>query len=253
MGKISDKIIFGLAVILITFAWSFYLFDNLKLACLVTAFVFAAVNMLYLFLKSRKKNLSIINAQEMCLAFALMGSEKTAEHLYNTLPEAMRENLDGQTFLYIKDQQKTLVYVNYKFGATNEEDIAKAYRKSMDKKTDEIYILSLRTDRKVMVFAARLPVRYRFIDKRVVKKYLASRNALPQMPLSKERKRAPFHIKDALLNALDSRRIKYYVFVGLTLFLTSFFTPLKLYYLIISSIPLLLAAASAVYSMINNR
>jgi|AGTN01.1.fsa_nt_gi hypothetical protein len=247
MGKIIDRLIFALSFLAITFAWGTYIFKDWKAALILSLALYAGARVVMIFLNGRRKNLSNISPQETCLALALMGGEKAAELFFNTLPESLRESREGNFYVAIVDGKRTLVYVNYKFGLVNEEDVAKAYRKCLETGIRDAIILSAKTDRRVMIFAARLPVNFRFPDRRIVRKYLIDHNALPEKIGAPRKIKIPFKFKEAVSTAIEKRRIKYYLFVGLTLFVMSFFTPLKLYYLILTSFPLILTVCSAIW------
>ena len=110
-------------------------------------------------------------------------------------------------------------------------------------------ILARPTERKIMLIANNLDLAVSFPDPRAVKKYLHLKNALPAKIVSHDRKkRVPINYKELFRIALDRKRIKFYIFTGLILFAMSFITPLRLYYMLTATVPLLLASLTAFVS-----
>ncbi|MFA5449777.1 MAG: hypothetical protein WC292_05010, partial [Clostridia bacterium] len=223
MGKVADNIIFSLSIILVSYAWGAYITGEPTYGFLLAALVFLLARMVRAFLLSRKKSWKNLSSTEMCAALALMGRDKSAEYFYNTLPENMRLELCPPFFVINKNSGKVLVFSNYKFADTTEEDIALLYRKCVELSIDNALILSRRTDRRVMVLAARLNINCKFIEKRLVRKFLLDRSAMPDGIISNKKIRIPINFKELFIAALDKRRIKYYIFTGVTLFIMSFF------------------------------
>jgi hypothetical protein len=249
MGKVLDKIIFSFAALFLIFCWVLYLTRNYIISLAVTAAAFGLGFIVLKFLLGRRKSLKTIKHSDMCNSFAVMGKDEVAAHFYNTLPEKLQVKLEPPFFVAKIYENDTLIMVNYKFSGTTADEVAKAYRKCKQENLKKVMILARPTERKIMLIAANLDLAIDFPDPRAVKKYLLNKNALPEKLVSHERKkRVPVNYKEVLRAAFDRRRIKFYIFTALILFAMSFITPLRLYYMIMATIPLLLAGVSAFVS-----
>jgi hypothetical protein len=179
----------------------------------------------------------------MCRLLALEGVESSTERFFRILTKLYSDVLKDSPFIFYTDTDKRmLMMVNFKFGSTSEEDIARAYRKAKSVSADKIIIMSCKNERRVMSFAASLDVFFRFYTKHEVRNMLVKYGEMPKTIISNKNK---IGIK-ALINSISDNIFsgnftKRYFFVGIILFSLSFFTPLKLYYITIATIALLLA------------
>ncbi|MCL2631050.1 MAG: hypothetical protein FWD49_05980 [Firmicutes bacterium] len=253
MGKTLDKIIFSLAVIFIIFSWGLYATKSYLVAFIITFVGYTAVSILFALLVSRKKRFSGISPQEMANSLALLGHNETAKIFYNTLPDSLKVKLEPPFFVSLEHGKETLTMANYKFSGTTADEVARAYRKCKDENLENIKILSRGTEKRVLLIASNLDINITFPDLRTIKRYLHCKNALPEKLVSHgKKKRVRPDFKALAETALSRGRIKYYILTGTMLFLMSFLTPLKLYYMIMATIPLALAGISAVFAIKND-
>lgn len=241
MRRITDRIFLSILIFILILCWSLYLTRSFWQSAVIGVAATVLINLIWLSVSARLAKNKTMSRSELFRLLAVMGIEESTMLLYNTLPADMRSELSPPAFIINGD---TLVYNNLKFSPTNEEDIAKMYRICKAKSLIKAVFVAARTDRKLMTFAAYLGISTFFPDKIYVKRYLVRHNALPKAPDSVKVKIPRIKLKELFLTVFDRRKAKYYIFSGIMLLLMSMLTPLKLYYLIFASVPLLLAAIS---------
>lgn len=253
MAKLLDKIIFSAAFIVITYGLcSRYLTDGMAVA--VTAAAYASAALVYIGVKVRRGLVKEISPQEMCAYLALMGAEKQTKLIYQTLPAERRVQLKPPYFVAEKDGERYTVAVLYKFINLTQEDISAAYRAAVGFGTDKIMILTRARDRKTVNLGGLIPQEISYPDKRAVYRYLKKHNALPKPLCEKKRVRNVRPEPGRLLETVfDRRKLKYYLFVTFMLTAAAFFTPLRTYYYVTASIPLVLAFGCLLRSAKENR
>lgn len=244
MPKLFDRIILDAIVILATLMWTGYLIENTLWVFVTTVCVYLAVKIFYLFLFNRYQNLKTLPSGEMEFLFSAMTPDEQAKHMIKTLPENAIYFKENNYFCISAEGVKTLVFCFYKFAPITNEDIARAYRTAKDKGIFTILFLGRTPSRQTMLIARRLGLNARFVPSYKLKQYLVKHNAMPETvkQAAKKAEKMPFRV--TLAQIFHPRRAKYFALSGIITGLMSFFTPLKLYYLVLSSITLTVAAVS---------
>ena len=248
MAKLFDKIAFVLVIFILSYLWLNFLGLQTPLNLATSFFVIVLVSGLLLHAKNRYQDKQTISISEMQTIFAIWGARKTICRLVSTLPQDYDVKVDGLNIL-IRSPIKRMYYIGYKFNPPNADDIAKARLVALKYNFDKVYILSKRPKREVFLMMNLLDIDCEYIENRVVHKYLKLHNALPEKLASKKRKMPKVKISEVAANVFVKSRAKYFAFSGILLALMSFFTPLTLYYLILSSISL----AAAVVCLLQGR
>ncbi|HOB64076.1 MAG TPA: hypothetical protein PKH08_02850 [Clostridia bacterium] len=243
MKKIIDRVFISLLILIPLFFWSLYFTKSWWQSAVLAIAVTALINMIWIAVSVRIKKTRTPSRLELFRLLSVMGVVESTNLLYNTLPANMKSDLEPPTFVINGD---TLVYNNIKFGATSEEDIAKLYRACKAKGLNKAIFIATQTSRSLMTFAAHLGIYVTFPDRYYIKRYLVNHNALPEAPTPVKIKLPKLKPKEIAPVVFDRRKVKYYLFSGFTLLLMSMLTPLKLYYLIFSSVPIALAVISLI-------
>ncbi|MDR3185288.1 MAG: hypothetical protein LBU04_00520 [Christensenellaceae bacterium] len=248
MGKFGDKLVFSIVIIFIVFVWSYYFTSNYLISVLISILSFIIIRIFLVFIKSRRKSLKNMNTIEMCKTFAFLGINESTKIFSALIPSENLMSIDPPYIVAMVSNINTLIHINFKFSKTNEDDIAKAYRKAKKEKVDRVIVLSSMTDRNILVFSKSLDIKFEFPNSRQVRKFLINANALPNSIFSYgsiQKIKNQFSFKDILNSVFSRHRIKYYFFSGTMLLVMSFFAPIKLYYIIMGSFLLVLAAISS--------
>ncbi|MGI6213779.1 MAG: hypothetical protein ACOYIQ_04455 [Christensenellales bacterium] len=245
MGRIFDKAAFAVSIFIISFLWLDYLGLQTPLNLAASFFVIVLACGIMLHAKNRYEDKQTITLPEMQTIFAIWGAQKTICRLVSTLPQDYRVKTEGNNILIFAPVKK-MYMVGYKFTPVNAEDIAKARRVAIKYNFDKVYFLSKRPKREVFLFLNSLDVAFEYIENRAVHKYLRLHNALPEKPVKIKRKTQRIKFSDIAQSVFERRRAKYFAFSGATLAVMSFFTPLTLYYLILSSVSLAAACVCVI-------
>ncbi len=248
MGKILDKILFSLALLTVTFVLVSS-FAERRVAVYVTLAVYLVAVTVYLGIKAKLPKYKGITPTELPIALALIGTQKATEVFYKTVPEQNRLYMKPPFFAYEWKGVKYLVCVAYKFINLTQEDIASTYREAEAQGIKRTVILSRAKDRKTLTLGAFLPINITYPDKYAVYKYLKRHNALPQKPQKQKYKKRDFNLKDLAQEILEPRKAKYYLFLAIIFAVLALFTPLKVYYLCFSIVPLTLSAITLLYEL----
>jgi len=241
MRKVTDKIILNLLLFVLILCWILYFTKSWWLSIGFGVFAAVLVNLLWFGISTRFANAKTLSRAELFRLLSVMGSDESTALLFSTLPVDARSDFAPPFFVLNDD---TLVFNNIKFVPTTEEDIAKLYRACKARGFTKAILVARRTDRRLLAFAASLGLSVRCPDPLTVKHYLYRHNALPEPPAPLKIKLPKFKIKELFSVIFERRKAKYYIFSGVMLLLMSLITPLRLYYLIFASVPLIFALIS---------
>lgn len=230
MSKAIDFIALRLAVFVLTLIWLLYLTDFL------TAFIISGgLLCLFCFLTARQKDKTAEKVKLPDLIFHLQ--LQGGEYLISLLTGG-----ESDKKYFIEKQEMT--YANFKFGKTVADDIAVIYRLAIKNDVKSVKLYAGEIDRNALLLASGLPLEINYIKPKELLKILNNRGIMPA--LIKRKKANPRVRAEAVYKtAFSAQATVYYLFSGLMTALLSFITPLKIYYLIMSSISLILAIISA--------
>lgn len=237
MKKI-DKIIINVAAFSVFLILSYITVKNLAASIFIAFLLWITANRVIIHLLNRRRNTKKIPISQMEDKLALDGIKKQVELFTNATPPCFNPEKFDFGFTVTINCEKILVFPNYKFSACSLDDVAKFYRKAKEESINKIWVLSRLNSRNVILFANNLDVEFVFHSSSEVRKFLATRNALPQIPkkhlAKKNTKKA--NIKSALSDVFVKKRAKYFFLSAFSLAFLAIFTPLKIYYLILSVI-----------------
>ncbi|HHU43595.1 MAG: hypothetical protein QM214_00440 [Bacillota bacterium] len=245
MNKI-DKIIINTLGILLLLAWTNYFIDSFVEALFVAFLLYILFKTVIVHSTNRFKNKKTISFMEMSKRFAIMGGEKTAEHFAKTLPIAYNPQLDNTFVIYEKKEKKILLAPLFKFSNISMDDIAKVWRYAEEKDFSTIQVIGANYQRSVLLFSYSLSDKFIFYPARQVQKYLATRNALPTKNYHRPKNVIKIDFRQQLSQIFIRKRAKLFLFSGLALAILSFFTPLRAYYLVMSTISIGMSIACLV-------
>lgn len=233
MAKALNYIFASVIVMLATFVWSALLFKNAIGAIIFSiAFSFAIVVSAYYFSKRNQKPYTYDRLET---EFCIRGGAYVIELLKTTLKNTKIEN--GCNYILLEN---SMVIANFKFSPLGGNDIASVCRLAKIHDKNHVYLIAKAIDRKAWQVANLEDIKMEIVKTKQVFKFLAKHNALPVLKKSKQKLSI-----SALMQAVFSRRnFKNYMFSGVVLISISFFTPLKIYYIVFGTILLAFALLS---------
>lgn len=233
MAKALNYIFASVIVMLATFVWSALLFKNATGAIIFSvAFSFAIVVSAYYFSKRNQKPYTYDRLET---EFCIRGGAYVIELLKTTLKNTKIEN--GCNYILLEN---SMIIANFKFSPLGGNDIASVCRLAKTHDKNHVYLIAKAIDRKAWQVANLEDIKMEIVKTKQVFKFLAKHNALPVLKKSKQKLSI-----SALMQAVFSRRnFKNYMFSGVVLISISFFTPLKIYYIVFGTILLAFALLS---------
>lgn len=233
MAKALNYIFASVVVMLATFVWSALLFKNAIGAIIFSiAFSFAIVVSAYYFSKRNQKPYTYDRLET---EFCIRGGAYVIELLKTALKNNKIEN--GCNYILLEN---SMIIANFKFSPLGGNDIASVCRLAKTHDKNHIYLIAKAIDRKAWQVANLEDIKMEIVKTKQVFKFLAKHNALPVLKKSKQKLSI-----SALMQAVFSRRnFKNYMFSGVVLISISFFTPMKIYYIVLGTILLAFALLS---------
>lgn len=226
--KFVDYLVLRIIVFVLAFVIASLYIDNLWLSVAIAATATLLMSLL----------LDLITGGRHRRAYAAYANELIIGGNDAVMSEVKKiTGLDGNvTDNYLFAENK-LVINAVKFGNVTGDEIIRYFRLHNKLNSAETYIIARHLDRKAMSVLNSIDANIIYIPLRRV--YHLSRPE--KMPSTKRRRRK---ISDAFRYALSRSNASKYLFTALVLGVMSIFTPLKTYYLVLSSVTALLAVLS---------
>ncbi|HRR90536.1 MAG TPA: hypothetical protein P5161_07150, partial [Eubacteriales bacterium] len=236
MSKIFDFIALFIALFLVNLFWCGYAFDKFWLAAIVALALAALLAYLISKLITREDRRPY-SVEKFARELALRGNGFVLELLAEATGFGISE---GGDFLSV-GSEKALFSV-FKFTDVGLPDIASVYQKSAEHGITEAVVLGRSIERAALIFAESLPIRITFVRAARLFRFLKNKGLLPALTTAPKHGKIPLKM---LLNIVFARRnVKFFLFTAVMLGFLSYFTPLKIYYIVMSSISVALALLS---------
>lgn len=232
-----DKIVINILGFIVIFIWVNYFIDGFTICLFITALIFIATRTIFIHIINRYYRLKNITVWEMCQSFAIMGAEEVCKHFTDLIPQSYNPTVIDNCIIFEKNDNRILIYPIFKTVAVNTEELLKVWRTAKKNNAQTLWILAKERYRNIISLSNCLDGNFVFFSAKKIHRFLINHNALPEknFSLKKTKNRTAFSFI-MLSELFIKRRAKYFIFSGLTLALLSFFVPLTLYYLVMSTI-----------------
>lgn len=232
MIKIADYISIGIVILFLTFVWAGLLSENVALAIIVSLavegiFVVIACAM-------RKREDAPCAYDRLALELSVEGPSFLIEKLKTILKNHAFES--GLNYISLKN---ALFFVNFKFGNIGLTDLPNIYATAKKHNQTNVFLFARGVERKALRLLESYGIYIKVVKTKQIYKLLKKHNLLPEL-----KKKRTFKLSDFPAILISKSNFKGLLFSGVVLLCTAFFTPLKIYYLILGSISLLLAIIS---------
>lgn len=242
MARIIDYVSVRFAIFMLLLIWCNYFFDSIFVAAAVAVSVFIVICIAVEGVKSKSTRKKFYSSEKFTRQLAIMGSEYALQ-LYADSYE-LSQTISGNK-LYTDD---TLYFSAVKFGSASADDVASAFRSAIEKNMRIVKIICRDASRDASLLAESLPLDVTFIKSHYIYKRLRSQNKLPPLLEMKKSRLKGLSIKNMLANIFSTNNTRYYIFSGGILSVMSLITPMRLYYLIMSSVSFVMAVSTIVYT-----
>lgn len=230
MAKAVDFVSISILTFILTFVWATLAFKNAIVALLFSMTIVVLLTLTIIrFFKSSQRPYTY---ERLEFEFCIQGNE----YVINTLKSIIKNDKidNGSNYILLN---RVIIVANYKFSQLGLADICAVCNLAIKHERRRVYVLTKGIDRRAYLVASQKNVKITAVKTKEVFKYLKKHSALPDLkPIKKK-----FSLKGLLQTALARHNFKAYAFSGVALILTSFITPLKIYYMVFGSISILLA------------
>lgn len=230
MSKTLDYIFASIVLSLVTFSWSTFVFHS-WIGALVFSCAFTAV-VIFTISYAKQKTAKPYSWERLELEFCLRGNEYVIKTLLRAIKNSDFEN--SRSYILLED---CVIIANFKCSPLGASDVAAACNLALKHEKQEVFLLAKGLDRKAYRIANLERIKLNLIKTKQIFRFLAKRNALPNL----EKTKTKFDLKGVIETILNRRNFKNYAFSGSILILVSFITPLKIYYIVIGSLTLFAA------------
>ena len=232
MMKIVDLITIGIVLLFLSFVWAGLLFENVALAIVISLAVEGIFVVIAVALRRREE------APYRYDRLALELSVKGPSYLVEKLKTILKNNEFESGFNYIS-LENVLFYVNFKFGNVTINDLPSIYSTAQKCNKSRVFLFARGIERKALRLLETYGIYIKVVKIRQIFKLLKRHNLLPNLE-----KKTTLKLKDLPALFISKSNFKGLLFSGVILLCTAFFTPLKIYYIILGSIALVLAIIS---------
>ncbi|MBQ9276000.1 MAG: hypothetical protein IJ226_00205, partial [Clostridia bacterium] len=220
MARKIDLIALGGVLLVLLFTLGILLFESVWLSLAISASLsLATVFSISFFSKSKKS----ISPSQFAFEMTLRGNEYLTNIIKTTLKNGKIES--GSNYILLKN---SAIFSLFKFGSVSSGDVQNIHKTLEYTGISKVFIFANGIDKQAYKTATHLCLQVKLVKTSALVKYLEKHNALPdfQKPKTKPSLQLVFATVFARGN------FKAYAFSGTILVLTSFITPLKVYYIV---------------------
>ncbi|MBR7163147.1 MAG: hypothetical protein IKD35_04145 [Clostridia bacterium] len=232
MAKITDLITIGILLLFLTFVWAGLLFENVALAIVIAL----AVEGIYIVVSValRRREDAPYAYDRLALELSVRGPSFLIENLKTIL-----KNHDFESGLNFISLKNALFYVNFKFGNVTLSDLPNIYSTAKKYNQTNVFLFARGIERKALRLLESYGIYIKVIKIRQIFKLLKRHNLLPDL-----KKKRTLKLSDIPALFISKSNFKGLMFSGVILLSAAFFTPLKIYYIILGSVCLIIAIIS---------
>ena len=240
-----------LLLFLLVFIWVRFYQRSLGLAVLYSAIICIILDLLFTAILQKREKESILKSDEIKLAesfgnhFAYNDSGVALGFFYKLLSKQFAVQKKSKYLWWENEDTLTVFYPLFQFDSTKIRDLFKIFNSiKLSRRPDKIIVSTCYVDAETRAFALRSPVNFVLLDQyETYEKLMKPENLYPDAKVEVKHKKVGGW--QAILEyALSRKRTKAWVMSSLLLIFSSFFVRVSIYYLIISSILLILAIFS---------
>ena len=231
MARTLDYLALSAILLVLSFSFGVLIFKNVWIS-LVVAISFSAAIVFSVSFFTRKK--TKISPSKLSTYFAIKGNEYVINLIRSTL---CQEVAASENSILVGD---FAIVSLFKFANVSSQDVVSVQKTIENTNIKTVFLLANGIDKKAYQVANFLGIRLKLVKVSTLARYLEKHDALPDFKKPKTKFSA-----QAFFEAVFARNnFKAYAFSGTVLVLTSFITPLRLYYIISGSICLMIAIFS---------
>jgi len=259
VNVIFSKILRILLVFLLFFIWVRYYEKSLLWAVIYTSVLTFIFDFLLTFftkkkdLKASMKKSEIAKAEGYCNHFIFNGNSVALNFYFELLGQNFSASKRVNYILFENNNEKNVLFPYYIYNKLSIQDLVFVYEKVKKLTVNKIIICTNEVDPKTKELVSKLPIKFIILNKyetyeNIMKKYDYFPNSILNIDDSPK-----LNFKNFLAYSLNKKRAKGYIFSSIILLISSLFVKVTIYYLIFSSILLLMAIFSYTNNLYNKK
>ena len=255
--KAISKIFRLFIIFLISLIWCRYFIKNFTISIILTILLTILIDIILTFIfytKNKKinlKNSEINKAQNYCNKFIFSEKSYTINFFYNLFAKKFKTTKTTKYIIIENNNSKCVIYPIFKLEDLSTEDLVNAYNTTKKHNPQKLILCVNKANSNVINIANMLDVKTIILDKfQTYQSIYKEFDTYPEEYLIKTEKTT---IKSLLEYGLNKKRTKGYLLASLILLFSSMIVKYNLYYLIVSSILLVLALFSFINPKYNKK
>lgn len=241
------------------FIWLRFYLQGLWLACVLSAVLTFAVEIILSFviknnnIKETLKKEEIANVEGYANYFILNSQKLSVDFFANLLQSEYEVEQKKEYICFEKNDEKCLLFPYFMYKKFSIEDLIVIFNKTKKTNATKILICTNEIEGNVLGFIENLPMTFCIFDKfEVYEKLMKKFNVYPEKCLNLKTE-SKLTFRKFLEISLNKKRSKGYIFASYILLFSSLFVKVNIYYLIMSSILLLLSIFSHTNHIFNKK
>ncbi len=246
-------------IFLLYFIWFRYFLDSLVWSVVLTAFLTLATDLVLRIITKRKnvkvnlKKEELARAEGFSNGFIFNTKTASLNFYYELLSENFKTIKKSEYIVFEKENKKFILFPYYKYNNLTVEDIIYVFNKVKQTNCDEVFLCVNEVDEMSLKIMSKLPIKITILDKYdSYEKLMKTYNKFPNT-LFNFQTNPKLTFKGFLSLSLNKKRAGGYIFASFILLLSSLFVKITIYYLIMSSILLILSIFSYTNSIFNKK
>lgn len=246
-------------IFLLFFIWVRYYINSLILSVIITVVLTLGFDFILIYLYKKKnvkaslKKKEIAMAEGFCNNFIFNNKTVALNFYYQLLQKEFSPIKKSEYITFQKNDKTFILFPYYKFSKLNVEYLVYIFNKVKNFDFAKIILCVNELDDNIKEIANKLPVKFIILNKyetyeKLMKKY----NVFPSEIFNFNEK-TNLKFKNFLEISLNKKRASGYIFASIVLLISSFFVKVTIYYLIMSSILLLLSIFSFINPFYNKK
>ena len=243
-------------IFLLYFTWTRYYIKSLIWALILSSVLTLITDWLLTSFSKRKdlkkslKKDELARAEGYCNNFIFNNKSEAVNFFYKLFNKFSPVKRADYIF-FEKENQKIVLFPFYKFNKLIMEDLIFVYNKIKDVECDKMILCINDITEPIKKIAMKLPIKFVILDKYETYEQLMKKfNIYPDKSFNFDDQQK-FTFKNILAISLNRNKARGYIFASIILFISSFFVRITIYYLIMSSILLLLSIFSYINPIYN--
>ncbi|MDD4686331.1 MAG: hypothetical protein PHI76_03525 [Clostridia bacterium] len=246
-------------IFLLFFIWVRYYVDSLVLTIIITSVLTLAFDFLLIYLNKKKNIKASLKKEEIAMAEGfcnnfIFNKKTTALNFYFQLLQKEFSPIKKTEFIiFEKNNKNFILFPYYKFNKLNGEDLVYVFNKVKSFDFDKVILCVNDVDANIKEIADKLPAKFIILNKyESYEKLMKKCNIFPSEIFNFNEK-TNLKFENFLELSLNKKRASGYIFASIVLLISSFFVKVTIYYLVMSSVLLLLSIFSFINPFYNKK